>query len=76
MGSSEKASEKQEGEIDYQVFFVLGLVFFVVGIGGVFTIGFFSIMFLVMGIVFLIIGLVNRDKWTKSSKETRTAIYH
>lgn len=70
MGSHGKVSEKQEREIDYQVFFMLGLVFFVIGIGGIFTIGFFSIMFLVMGIVFLIIGLANRDKWTKSSRET------
>ncbi|UCE29290.1 MAG: hypothetical protein JSV85_00720 [Candidatus Bathyarchaeota archaeon] len=70
MGSSEESSEEQEGEINYRDLFILGLVFLIVGIGGIFTIGSFSILLLAVGIVLLVISLANRDKWTKSSKET------
>ena len=54
------------GEPNYQVFFMLGIVWIPVGV--VFmaavnpTIGF---AFMAMGIAYLAIGLANRDKWEK-----------
>ena len=61
---------KQKTEIDYRVFFALGVCF--MGLGVVFTsaISLAFVSFLGCGVVFIIIGLAKRDKWAKSKKET------
>jgi hypothetical protein len=57
-------------EPNYQVFFVLGISFLGLGIALTATINSGFLGFIVLGIIYITIGLTNRDKWTKSKKET------
>ena len=60
--------KKKEGKIEetnYQIFFILGICLFPVGLvflinGNIAFIGLVG-----MGLIYLIIGLANRDKWKK-----------
>jgi hypothetical protein len=62
--------EQTKTEIDYRVFFALGVCF--MGLGVVFTsaISLAFVSFLGCGVVFMIIGLAKRDQWAKSKKES------
>lgn len=55
---------KEHKEPDYRAFFILGLVWMLVGIVEFFTSRDFSI-FLMMGLAFLALGLSHRDRWGK-----------
>ena len=70
MSLNEKPSKKHEGEINYRVFFILGICLMGLGIVFMITVSPAFLGFLGAGVVFMIIGLANRDKWAKSKKET------
>ena len=53
---------KEHRESDYRAFFILGLVWMVIGIVEYFTSREFSI-FLILGLVFLALGLSHKDRW-------------
>jgi hypothetical protein len=55
---------KEHKEPDYRAFFILGVVWLVIGIVEHFTSHDFSV-FLVMGLAFLGMGLSHRDSWGK-----------
>jgi hypothetical protein len=60
-----KKKEGKIGEPNYQIFFILGICLFPVGLvflinGNIAFIGLVG-----MGLIYLIIGLANRDKWKK-----------
>jgi len=61
---------KQKGETDYRVIFILGVC--LMGTGTVFlaAISPAFIGILGAGVALMAIGLANRDKWAKSKKET------
>ena len=68
-----KLKNKPSGEpkeINYQAFFVMGIIF--VGSGTALTAaispGFIGIT--ALGIIYMLIGLKNRDKWANPKKET------
>ncbi len=61
-----KKKEGIAGEPNYQVFFVLGIVWLPVGIVFMLTVNLVTgFAFMAMGIAYLAIGLANRDKWGK-----------
>jgi len=49
---------KPQKEPDYSVFFILGVVWFPIGIATD------NMAFFVLGLAYMAIGLANRDKWT------------
>ncbi len=53
---------KEHREPDYRAFFILGLVWILIGIVEFFTSRDFS-MFMIMGLVFLVLSLSRRDRW-------------
>jgi hypothetical protein len=55
---------KEHKEPDYRAFFILGLVWMLVGIVEYFTSRDFS-MFLMLGLAFVALGLSHRDRWGK-----------
>lgn len=60
-----KKKEEKPAEIDYRVFFILGICWFPLGVVFVasrFPIGY---VFFILGFLYLVIGLANRDKWKK-----------
>ena len=61
--------KKKEGkmkETNYQVFFMIGIIWLPVGVVFMITINSaIGIAFMAMGIVYMAIGLANRDKWEK-----------
>ena len=61
---------KENSEIDYRTFFILGICFFPLGIIAIVTKnpGFIGISGLVL--TYIIIGLANRNKWKKSQSLT------
>ena len=61
---------KDEKTTDYSGFFILGISLIAMGISLMSAVGPVFISFLGGGVVFMAIGLTNRDKWTKSKKET------
>ena len=61
-----KKKEGKMGEPNYQVFFVLGILWMPIGIVFMMTINLvIGVAFLGLGISYLAIGLANRDKWKK-----------
>jgi hypothetical protein len=64
-----KKKEDPVPQVNYQVFFSMGIVFTALGV--VFTAainpGFFG--FIALGLIYMIIGLANRDKWSKKENE-------
>jgi heme/copper-type cytochrome/quinol oxidase subunit 2 len=61
-----KKKEGKTGEINYKVFFIIGLTW--IPIGSVYMIAVnlvIGIAFMGMGVSYLAIGLVNKDKWEK-----------
>jgi hypothetical protein len=60
--------QKKEGtfrEPNYRVFFILGFVWFPVGIVYIVVNMPLGIAFLGIGVVYMAIGLANKDKWKK-----------
>ena len=55
---------KEHKEPDYRAFFILGLLWLVIGLVEYFTSRDFSI-FLVMGLAFIAISLPHKDRWGK-----------
>jgi len=60
-----KKKEEKPAEIDYRVFFIMGICWFPLGI--VFMASRFptGYVFFILGFAYLVIGLANRDKWKK-----------
>jgi len=62
--------KKKEGEMsesNYQVFFILGIVWIPIGIVFMVTINLvIGIAFMGLGLSYIAIGLANRDKWGKN----------
>ena len=59
-----KKKEGKMGEPNYQVFFILGILWMPIGIIFMMTINLvLGIAFLGLGVSYLGIGLANRDKW-------------
>ena len=53
-------------ETNYQVFFMIGIIWLPVGVVFMITINSaIGIAFMAMGIIYMAIGLANRDKWEK-----------
>lgn len=61
---------KQKRKTNYGAFFIFGIVFMVLGIGLISTVGSAGFVFLVVGLASMTMGLANRDKWAESKKET------
>jgi len=61
--------DKQKKDMDYRAFFILGVSLMAVGIS-LMSVRLAFLAFLGFGVVFRIIGLANRDKGSKSKKET------
>lgn len=57
-----RTREPQKRETDYRVFFILGIVWFPLGIA------MDNSVFFILGLVYMVIGLANRDKWAKKEK--------
>ncbi len=55
----------ESADVDYRVFFILGISFFPFAIVFIATDIPVGYVFFVLGIVYLVIGLSNRDKWKK-----------
>jgi len=63
------------GAPNYQVFFILGIMWIPIGIVFMMTINLvIGIAFLGMGASYLAIGLANRDKWKKTINNSREEI--
>ena len=61
-----KKEGKLGGEPNYQVFFIIGIVWLPVGLIFMLTINMvIGIAFIGMGLAYLAIGLANRDRWKK-----------
>ena len=64
--------KKEEGivkEPDYQVFFLLGIIWIPVGVVFLVTINpALGLAFMALGIVYMTIGLANKDKWKKKEE--------
>lgn len=61
--------EGKTGEINYKIFFIIGLTW--IPIGSVFMITINSVMgiaFMGLGIAYMAIGLAHRDKWEKKEE--------
>jgi len=60
-----KRKPKEDKEVDYQSFFIMGISF--VGLGIVFTVtinpGFLGIT--ALGVIYILLGWKNKDKWKK-----------
>ena len=68
-----KQKKRKTGEVkepNYQIFFAIGICFVGAGVTLTATInpGFIGIT--ALGLIYMIIGLKNKDKWSKSKKET------
>lgn len=64
-----RKKEGKAGEINYKIFFIIGLTW--IPIGGVFmiTINFvMGIAFMGLGIAYMAVGLAHRDKWEKKGE--------
>ena len=61
---------KQKRKTNYGAFLIFGIVFMVLGLGLISTLGYPGFAFLVIGLTSMTMGLANRDKWAKSKKET------
>ena len=55
--------EKEFKKPNYKAFFILGFIWFPLGIIFVTQMGLLGYSFIGIGFVYLIIGLANRDKW-------------
>ena len=60
---------KQRRKTNYSAFFIFGIVFMVLGISLVSTVGPTGFVFLVVGLASMMIGLANRGSWAESKKE-------
>ncbi len=61
-----KKKEGKTGEVNYKIFFILGLVWIPIGIVYMITINTaIGIAFMGLGVVYIAIGLANKDKWKK-----------
>ena len=61
-----KKKEEQTKEIDYQVFFSIGIIWIPAGIVFLMTINpALGFAFIALGVSYLAIGLANKDKWKK-----------
>jgi len=61
-----KRKEAKTGEINYKIFFIIGLVW--IPIGCVYMIAVNLVMgitFMGLGVAYIAIGLANKDKWKK-----------
>ena len=61
---------KQKRKANYGVFFIFGIVFIVLGLGLISTLGYPGFAFLVIGLTSMTMGLANRGSWARSSKAT------
>ena len=59
-----------EKPTDHSPFFILGISLIAVGISQISAVGPAFISFIGFGVVFMAIGMINRNKWVKSEKET------
>ena len=58
------SKNEQTKEVDYRVFFILGISFLPLGIVLTFVVGNPGFIgFMVLGIAYIAIGLANKDKW-------------
>ena len=61
-----KKKEGKTGEINYKIFFILGLVWIPIGSVYMITINTaIGIAFMGLGVAYIAIGLANKDKWKK-----------
>jgi len=61
-----KRKEGKTGEINYKVFFFIGLVWIPIGSVYMIAVNFvMGIVFMCMGVSYIAIGLANKDKWKK-----------
>jgi predicted membrane channel-forming protein YqfA (hemolysin III family) len=60
-----KRKEGEPREVDYRVFFILGICFFPLGVTFMIQSNPMGFVFFIMGFVYLVIGLANRDKWKR-----------
>ena len=60
-----KKQRKENCKTDYRTFYILGLVWTIIGLPLFFADG--NAGFFAMGVVFLVIGLANKDKWEETS---------
>ena len=61
-----RRKEGKTGEINYKIFFIIGLVWIPVGSVYMITINtVMGIAFMGLGIAYIAIGLANKDKWKK-----------
>ena len=59
-----RTGKMEQKATDYKAFFIMGLVWIIIGVA--FTFMDYSMsFFLPMGVIFLVLGLANRDKWGK-----------
>lgn len=69
-------SKKKKFQPDYYTLFILGLVFFVIGIAAE-----IPVMW-ILGIIFFILGITNKDKWKRkknlgnNEQKTKKAFYN
>lgn len=61
---------KQKRKTNYSAFFIFGILFIVLGMSLISTLGYPGFAFLVIGLSSMTIGLANKDKWAESKKET------
>jgi len=57
-------TQKEKRPTDYYAFFMIGLIWTIVGLPMYYNEGNFA--FIAMGVVFLVLGLANKDKWEKN----------
>lgn len=60
-----KKKEGEPREIDYRVFFILGVCWFPLGVTFMVQSNPMGVVFFILGVAYLVIGLANRDKWKK-----------
>lgn len=63
-----KKYKKENKESDYRSFFMMGLIWTIVGVPLYFSSN--NIAFLAMGIIFLVVGLANKSKWKEPQPAT------